>query len=81
MNELEHNVILLEKTSRLLFDGLKRRKFKKRRLKIIEDEYMKILMIVMKSVFPTYEDYKRCIFLVEKELDSFINEKVKEFEA
>jgi len=42
---------------------------------------MKILMIVMKSVFPTYEDYKRCIFLVEKELDIFIDEKVKEFEA
>jgi hypothetical protein len=81
MNETKHNVILLEQTTRLLFELLKQKKFKKRKLKIIEDQYMNVLMLVVRSVFKTYEDYKRTSLFVEKDLNNFIEHKKKEFEA
>ena len=81
MNEVKHNVILLEQTTRLLFEVLKQKKFKKRKLKIIEDEYMNVLMLVVRSVFKTYEDYKRTSLFVKKDLENFIEQKQKEFEA
>jgi|TARA_Y100000593_G_scaffold45688_1_gene86888 hypothetical protein len=81
MNEVKHNVILLEQTTRLLFEVLKQKKFKKRKLKIIEDEYMNVLMLVVRSVFKTYEDYKRTSLFVKKDLNNFIEQKQKEFEA
>lgn len=81
MNEVKHNVILLEQTTRLLFEILRKKKYKKRKIKIIEDEYMKVLMLVVRSVFKTYEDYKRASLFVNKDLNNFIKQKQKEFEA
>tara|TARA_R110002012_G_scaffold1149_1_gene4797 strand:+ start:111 stop:356 length:246 start_codon:yes stop_codon:yes gene_type:complete len=81
MNEVKHNVILLEQTTRLLFEILRKKKYKKRKIKVIEDEYMKVLMLVVKSVFKTYEDYKRASLFVNKDLNNFIKQKQKEFEA
>ena len=81
MNEVKHNVILLEQTTRLLFEILRKKKYKKRKIKIIEDEYMKVLMLVVRSVFKTYEDYKRASLFVNKDLNSFIKQKQREFEA
>ena len=81
MNEVKRSVILLEQTTRLLFEILRKKKYKKRKIKIIEDEYMKVLMLVVRSVFKTYEDYKRASLFVNKDLNNFIKQKQKEFEA
>ena len=38
-------------------------------------------MLVVRSVFKTYEDYKRASLFVNKDLNNFIKQKQKEFEA
>tara|TARA_X000001388_G_scaffold54237_1_gene39810 strand:- start:240 stop:485 length:246 start_codon:yes stop_codon:yes gene_type:complete len=81
MNKIKHNVVLLEQTTRLLFKLLRKRKFKKRKIKIIEDQYMKVLALVVRSVFKTYEDYQVTASSVEKEVNSFIEQSQKQFEA
>jgi hypothetical protein len=81
MNKIKHNVVLLEQTTRLLFKLLRKRKFKKRKIKIIEDQYMKVLALVVRSVFKTYEDYQITASSVEKEVNSFIEQSQKQFEA
>jgi len=81
MNEVKRNVNILEQKTRLRFEILRKKKYKKRKIKIIEDEYMKVLMLVVKSVFKTYEDYKKTALFVNKDLNSFIKQKQREFEA
>ena len=81
MNEIKHNVVLLEQITRLLFKLLRKRKFKKRKIKIIEDQYMKVLSLVVRSVFKTYEDYQVTASSVKKEVNSFIEQSQKRFEA
>tara|TARA_R100000734_G_C3274241_1_gene69412 strand:+ start:211 stop:462 length:252 start_codon:yes stop_codon:yes gene_type:complete len=80
-NQLKHDIILLEQFIRMVFEAMKYKKFKKRKVKYIEKELLKMVRIVIKSVFSSYEDYQQYVVIVNNGLENFYEEKIKEFEA
>ena len=80
-NQLKHDIVLLEQTTRMVFLAMKHKKFKKRKVKYIEEQLLEILHLVIKSAFTSYEDYQQYVIIVNKGLENFNEEKMKEFEA
>ena len=79
--ELKRSVILLESSTRTLFEKIKSKKFKKRKLIQIESAFLDLIGVVIKGVFKDFNEYEFYCKSVQKELNKQMENIKKQFMA
>ena len=79
--ELKHSIILLEDATISLFEMMKAKKFKKRKLVKIQSAFLDLIHVLTKAIFKDFNEYSFYCKAVKKEVDDHIESMQKEFMA